>query len=335
MKNILLIISIMSALVVNGQVTYKDTLKIAFLGDSFCGGGNSSTFDSSWVGRTVYYYKGRYSKVIYYQLCTGGETTYKGLPVGSWFPPGQDYYSKPDSNRNITKVLSVLGPATAGSVRMCFLEYSGNDLWIGNPQDSLRKNLLYLIGVLQENGIDFAVSGISPRQQSGASGNLLAATYYTGADSMNVWLPSIYPDNFGNIWDSLLRTNPASPYGKMKVAYLSGDSVHPNNTGHRYQFEGMVRNAVNDKLYCNCKGRAAAINMIKTGDSVNITSPYTIGYRYAVSVSDDYINFTTIATYRVFNGAFNKTVAHNGKLYMRIEIESGYPKKITWTKRIN
>ncbi len=326
---------ILTALVCKSQ---KDTLKVAFLGDSFCAGGNAAGgFDSSWVGRTVAYLTPRYKKVYYYQLCTGGETTYKGLPVGSYFPPGQNYYSEPDSNRNITKVLNVLGNATKGSLRLCFLEYSGNDLWIGNLQDSLRKNLLYFFKVLDSAGINFVVSGISPRQQSGGSGNLLAASYYTGADSMNAWLPSIRQDNYGNIWDSLLRTNPAAPYGKMKTEFLANigsDSVHPNNAGHRYQFMGMTNNAISDMAWCNCNGEAVNFSMEKIGDSLSITGTFTAS-RVIVSGSNDYINFTPVSTYKINIGEFNKKVIGNVYIWYKVEIDSATRKRITKTKQIN
>lgn len=332
------IVAIVLSLNVCAQLNQKDTLKVAFLGDSFCGGGNAAGgFDSSWVGRTVAYFKTRYKKVYYYQLCTGGETTYKGLPIGSYFPPGQNYYSEPDSNRNITKALSVLGNATNGSARILFLEYSGNDLWIGNPQDSLRKNLLYFFKVLDSANLNFVVSGISPRQQSGLSGNLLSSTYYTGADSINAWLPSIRPDNYANIWDSLLRTNPAIPYGKMKVEFLANigsDSVHPNNAGHRYQFMGMTNNAISNKIWCNCKGEAVDFSMEKIGDSLSITGTFTAS-RVIVSGSNDYINFTPIKTYGINIGEFNKKVIGNVYIWYKVEIDSATRKRITKTKQIN
>src|SRR5690606_5009900 len=139
MKKILTILFILPVFVFS-QTQQKDTLKIAFLGDSFCASGNV-VVDSSWPMRVVRYYQQQYPTVIYNILCTGGETSYKGLPVGFYWPAGYDYYAKPDSERNVTKALQVLGNASNTTDRICFLEYSGNDSYLGFSADSLKRNL--------------------------------------------------------------------------------------------------------------------------------------------------------------------------------------------------
>lgn len=328
MKRTLTIIFIFP-LFVFSQTQQKDTLKIAFLGDSFCASGNV-VVDSSWPMRVVRYYQQQYPTVIYNILCTGGETSYKGLPVGFYWPSGYDYYAKPDSERNVTKALQVLGNASNTTDRICFLEYSGNDSYLGFSADSLKRNLTYLCYVLDSANIPFAISGMAPRQQSN-SANLLPAQYYADAGSINYYLNIQRPNEYANIYNNHLRVGGE---GRRKVEELSYDSVHLNNLGHTGMFLDMVNNATSDAVYCNCSGKANLFMMQKIGDSLQITAN-VIGSNIKISGSNNYTSFTQLKSFRYSNGYINTKVNGTAYKWYKVEIFSRNKKTITITKKIN
>lgn len=324
MRLLLTILLLSLSMFATSQTRQKDTLRIAFLGDSFCAGGNASPFDSSWAGRMVTHYKTVYNKVIYYLLCTGGETTFKGKPFGSHYYHEPDYYfySEPDSARNLEKSMRLLHPGD-----LCFIEYSGNDFAVTfYPCDTVMSNLHYYAHSLDSAGINFVMSGGSPRQNH--DGTLLDPSYYTKSDTINTYVSTNYPANYGNIWTGLNRGD-----GRMIRSYLSFDSIHPNNTGHRYQYQGLINNEVSDKMYCNCKGYGFNFQMKKIGDSLSVSGTF-LGYKMSISGSNDYSTFTPIVSYRSISGAVDKKIYGNDYIWYKMELFSNKIKK-TITKRIN
>ncbi len=322
MKKIFVSLFLFASLLCCAQRNYNTTLKIAAKGDSFCAGGNASTLDSFFISRIAQYFRGAYDTVILYKLCTGGETTYKGLPAGSWFPTGYDFYSAPDTARNITKVLSLLSPGD-----LVLIEYSGNDFAIGvETCDTVKKNLTYYANQYNAAGINFIMSGISPRQNH--DGSFLYAGYYTGADTINSFVSTTWPYSYGDIWTGLNRGD-----GRMIRSYQSSDSVHPNDIGHRYQYLGMINNEVTEKLYCNCKGYCKSFNLTKIGDSVSVSGDF-LGYKLVISGSNDGQSFTPVATYHQLDGYVDKRVYGNTYYYYKAEFFSTKLTK-TRSKRIN
>ena len=298
------------------QTNYKDTLRIVFMGNSHCNGAGATTEDSTYRGRIVTYLKTIYPTVIVCKLCNGGETTWAAMPnwySGSWPAVNIDtaIKFKPD---------------------FVFMEYSGNDIVsLGMTVDQTERNLRYLHDTLTALGIKLAITGNAPRQKTFVNG-LTQQGYKDTSLAINAWLQANYPDDYVNIWDTLLRTDNS---GKAKSEYLYSDSLHFNNTGHRKFAETVLNSPVFQRLTCNCRGQAIGFSMTKEGDSLRVKSLEMAAGRIVISGSDDYSSFTPIVTYTNVYGAFDKKVYGNNYVYYKIELSSTYRKKITMTKKIN
>lgn len=290
------------------------TIKVAFLGDSYCNGCCVDIVGNERPEAYRYLIRQRlglyYSTVTEEKICLGGETIRSGMPP--WYPGS-------NASRNIDVAL-------ATNPDLILLQYSGNHFANGIRYDTVKYCYQYLADTLRSLGKRFIFCSANPRKVSFPGGGTYI-TYQDTAMQFNSWLYANYPDNSVNVFDHLY--DPA--INKPVFGYLGSDSLHWNPTGYQIFADDIFEeSSIIDTLIAFEKPRLYNITMTADGDSVEIAGHTIRSKNITVSTSGDGITFTE----RYNSGtSYNTSVAIRVKMYEFVKlVATNNDKIITLTR---
>lgn len=252
------------------------TIKIAFLGNSYCNGCCVTVVGDDRPEAFRYLLKQRfgiyYSSVQEVKLCTGGETIKTAMP---------DWYPGTNTSKNIDTALR-------SNPDLIILEYSGNHFANKIFLDTVKYCYDYLADTLRALGKRFVFTSATPRQTSFSS-PITYTTYQDTAIAFNTWLYANYPNESVNIFDNLYNQS----LDKPEPTYLGSDSLHWNPTGYQIFADDIFEQSpVIDTLVLYEKPRIYNISMVLEGDSVVISGAKIRAKQVKVYTSTDGISFT-------------------------------------------
>lgn len=188
---------------------------LGIIGSSTAAGDGASTFDSSWVARTVRYFQNLNELTSYHDIAISGTTTWSGMP-SSFSPPqtGNPLPLAPDPTANVTKILQL------GS-DVVVVGYPTNDIAFGYTLTQYLSNLRTIYDSVVKAGKICYITTTQPRDDISTP---LRQMLLQGRDS----ILNEFPQRSLNFWDPVVDPSNLG----ILAQYSAGDGIHLNNAGH-------------------------------------------------------------------------------------------------------
>lgn len=289
------------------------SIKIAFMGNSYCNGCCVPVVGSERPEAYRYLLRQRfglyYDNVTEVKLCLGGEDVTDGMP--NWYPGTI-------TARNIDSALN-------SNPDLILIEYAGNHFADKVPFDTIKWCYEYLADTLTSLGKRFIFTSSMPRKTT-FDAPLTYIEYQDTAIQFNNWLYENYPLNSVNVFTNLY--DPA--INKPVFGYLGSDSLHWNATGYQIIADDIFEgNAIIDTLTAFEKPRIYNIRFTPDEDSVTITAVTIRAKEFKVYSSEDGASFSEI-----YSLSYANTESIRVKKYPYIKIVvTNNDKIVTLTKQ--
>lgn len=276
MKIIFAFLLLLSSLFCSAQY---NSIKIAFMGDSYCNGCCVAVVGNERPEAYRYLLRQRfaqyYTTVTEVKLCLGGEDIRDAMP--NWYPGNIP-------TRNIDAALS-------NNPDFIILEYAGNHFADLHSLDTIKWCYQYIADTLNSLGKKFLFTSAMPRQTS-FDPPMTYSDYQDSAMLFNTWLLATFPNNSVDCFTNLY--NPATD--KPIANLLGSDSLHWNAAGYQIIADDIFEQAaVIDSLCGFEKIRLFNMRMVlnQADDSVDITADVIRAKELEIKSSDDGITFNT------------------------------------------
>jgi hypothetical protein len=187
---------------------------LGIIGSSTAAGEGATTFDSSWVARTVLYYRNLGELTSYHDIAISGTTTWTGMPSSFVPPTGNPQPPSPDPTANVTRILQL------GS-NVVVVGYPTNDIVFGYTLTQYLSNLRTIYDSVLKAGKVCYITTTQPRNDIPAN---VRQVLLVGRDS----ILNEFPQRSLNFWDPVV--DPATL--GILTQYSAGDGIHLNNAGH-------------------------------------------------------------------------------------------------------
>jgi hypothetical protein len=187
---------------------------LGVIGSSTAAGAGATTFDSSWVGRTVHYFSNLHELTGWHDIAVSGSTSWAGMPSSFKPPTGNPQPESPDPTANVTRILQL------GS-NVVVVGYPSNDIVQGFTLAQYLSNLRVIYDSVLATGQVCFISSTQPRDDIPTATRLLLLQ---GRDS----ILAEFSGHSLNFWDPV-----ADPVTLGILSqYSAGDDIHLNNAGH-------------------------------------------------------------------------------------------------------
>ena len=187
---------------------------LGIIGSSTAAGDGASTFDSSWVARTVLYYQNLHELTSYHDIAQSATTTWLGMPSSFSPPAGNPQPPSPDPTLNVTRILQL------GS-DVVVVGYPTNDIVFGFTLTQYLSNLRTIYDSVVKAGKVCFITTTQPRNDIPAS---VRQVLLIGRDS----ILNEFPQRTLDFWDPVV--DPATL--GILAQYSAPDGIHLNNAGH-------------------------------------------------------------------------------------------------------
>lgn len=293
------------------------SIRIAFLGDSYCTGFATPFVDSlmdrpaGYRYQTIEFFKQYYDTVITMRGCSGGENIRNAMP---------DWYSGRKLGFNIDSALR-------WNADLIVMQYSGNEFLNGVRLDTVKWCYKYINDTLTSLNVPFIFVSKQARKVSLGTGNT-PDKFQDSVRTINRYIDSMNHYNYLNVFDTTY--DPAT--NKPIWDFLGSDSLHPNVAGYAAMF-GAIK--VNSPIIDSAVGfdtmHLCNMQMIETvgGDSVRISFSLTQAKDVLIATSVDNVTWDQNARLFYLQGAYSVIVPK--RQYVRIRARR-FNKVITFTK---
>lgn len=260
----------------------KPSIRVAFLGDSYCNG-CCVTYDNTVMDRPEAYryqvtqwLKSYYDTVRTLKCCTGGENIRNAMP--DWYPGRKAGFN--------------IDTALKWGADLILLQYSGNHFYNGVRLDTVLWCYKYINDTLTSLGKNFVLFSNMARKTTLGTGNT-PDKFQDSVRVVNRFLDSMNHYRYLNVFDTTYDPITNRPIWGM----LGSDSLHWNASGYAAIIGAIkVNSAVIDSLAGFNKQQLLNTSVTKiTGvDSVEIKTAKTKAKRVQVMGSEDGFSFTPL-----------------------------------------